>query len=826
MAETFDILLGKGRPFLRQYLEDNNIEIIKKGSTSFIRCIHPDHNDTNPSCAFVKASDDQYLKCYSCGGYFDIYNIASIIEGKPLHGLSFVKENVEYILNKYGIDFTPIEVSEEKCLEMKYDFVYKIATNLMVAEDSLGELIYTSLEHTAKRNWKKDVCKQLIIGSVKDYNSFLDKVVSLSKLTKEEVVSMGIRPTIFNKHLITFSMKDSHGTTKGFAARDTTWKEGSLVRKYNNTSIEDNPFFKKDFLIYNLDLAKKYSDLRLDIFEGYGSVVTAIQAGHRNCVAIGGTNITDNHVHLLRSLGFSNINLILDQDGIGDKFMERYIEKFSGYPGLIVSLTNLPFSEEDKKIKGFNDPDAYIQKYGIQAYRSLKPIGIFEHLIMKNKGNIIPSSPEAVQFCRKMVKVLIGESDLIERAQMISALSEHTGIDKDDIKDEITRIEKTDIKNIKDILSKQIRDSRDTDQLLDVLSKAEMQIDDSSSTKKDRYLISLSESVSVFDDIFNDMNNQKEGIHGWKTDYPELDNLLDGIPKPTNGGVAIGFAAGPQHGKSAAMLNISLSLVLNNKDVSVLYWAIDDNRKAIAYRLVSMLSEVSIKKVRKMAPRSPEETRKINEAQEILRSLIADRKLVFKDDRFGRSPQKAEAWIKDTQDNTSNGIVFCVDSLHNVGTNSASSETRTRIMSSSIWLKKLCATIPCTVLASIELVKNRGTEKPTLMAISESGKIEFDFDTLGIVWNQAQGAYSSIQSIDMKWGSIGNYKPIIEVDFQKNKASAGEKGSVYFNYDPETTKFVSCARKPTIGTDSVPLIQGKTKIEYNLGEVTKVLQNS
>jgi hypothetical protein len=73
--------------------------------------------------------------------------------------------------------------------------------------------------------------------------------------------------------------------------------------------------------------------------------------------------------------------------------------------------------------------------------------------------------------------------------------------------------------------------------------------------------------------------------------------------------------------------------------------------------------------------------------------------------------------------------------------------------------------------------------------------MEFDLDTAGIVWNEAVGNYCSVENpvVKARWGVPGKYKPIIELDFQKNKAGAGERGSIYFMYDNETTGIVGCS---------------------------------
>jgi replicative DNA helicase len=499
-------------------------------------------------------------------------------------------------------------------------------------------------------------------------------------------------------------------------------------------------------------------------------------------------------MQIIKDLGFQHINFVLDQDDTGSTMMEKYIEKFGGYPGLQVTITNLPFTEEDKKVDGQNDPDYYIRRYGIDKYRKLKPEGVFEHMIRKNKADLnIEDNPVFTKnFAKQIIPLIINQPDLIERSLMISKIAEITGLDKEDIRSEVTRLEKTDVRLLKDEISRKIRNINNPDDLRDLLSKSMDNIVDSGSSKNDKYLGSIAESIEIFDSIFTDMNTQPEGIHGWRTGFDALDSMLDGIPKPVKGGTAIGFASAPQHGKSAIMLNIATGLARNNEDIAVCYWAIDDHRKAIAYRLVSMLSGVPMKKVRNTVKRTADDENRIREAQDIIRELTNSRRLVFKDDRYGRSKTKAEAWLKETQDATGKHILFCVDSLHNVQ-GDAGSETRIKILTTSTWLKSLCASLPATVLTSIELVKNKARgEKPTLMSISESGKVEFDFDTLAIVWNEAQGNYVPVEQVTAKWGLPGNYKPIIELDFQKNKAGAGEKGSLFLKYDTETTAIVDC----------------------------------
>jgi len=795
MNNNLQELINLGKPYLRQYLIDNGVEIVKKGTVDFFRCIHPEHEDRNPSNGFVKGSGDEQFHCFSCQASGDVYTAAAYLEGKPQHGLAFIKDNVEYILKKYQIEYIPVELDDETLTKLKYEAVYEAAFTLMTYVNPLtNQFEFISTENAQSRGWSIQTCKEMGIGSIKDLAQFQGALSKRTGFTIQEIDSMGIKGSLFGPDFITFAIKDHTRKVKGFVARFMKWTRGCDTPKYRNTSMEDNPFYHKERILYCIDIAKAYNMYRLDIFEGYGSAVTAHQAGYKHCVAIGGTALTEHHVELVKSLGFTHLNLVLDQDETGSKLMEKYIERFSGIAGVQITVTHLPFTDDEKKVDGFNDPDAFIRAHGITEYRKLKPVGVFEHMIKKFAPALDPTTNSVFtkDFVKQMIPLVINDSNRIERAEKISTLAKISGMDKEDIKMEIERLEKTDVKNLKDDLAKKIRQTSDADQIMEVLSGAMTNIQESSSTKQERYLLSLTETVQVFDDVFMEMNELAEGTHGWKTGFEALDSMLDGIPKPLKGGAAIGLAGAPQHGKSALMLNLAVKLALNNNDIAICYWAIDDHRKAIAYRLISMISEVPMKKVRNSVRRTHEEEIKIKEAQDILRMLISSRKLTFKDDKYGRTKKKAENWIKETQDATGNPILFCIDSLHNVQ-GSGDQETRVKLLSSSGWAKALTASVPCTVMATMEVVKNRlKGEKPNLTWISESGKMEFDFDTLGIVWNEAQGNYCNVAEVDNKWGTEGNWKPIIELSIQKNKAGAGERGSLYFQYDTDTTGIVGC----------------------------------
>lgn len=793
MAETLEELIEKAKPFLREYLEKKGVQIIKKGSRDFFRCINPEHPDNNPSCGFVKGTDETVFHCFACGCSGTVVHARHYLDGLPLYGMEFVTENLVPLLKEKSVSYEELKFDDSQVQEYRYLSVYRAAYQALVALDDTGTYKHLDQTHAKNRGWNNEICQRIGIGTVRDFDQYLADVAIRAHVTPDDAQAMGIVPQLFGPDLLTFTIRDHKARPLGFVARYVPYTKGSTIPKYNNTASHRNPYYQKEKILFGLDVARNYAGLRVDIFEGYGSLVTAQQAGYKNCVAMGGTALTEAHVELLHSLGFTHLNLVMDQDDIGPRLMQKYLDKFSGFKGLKVTLTTLPLTDEDKKIDGANDPDYFIQKYGLQKYREIKPIGAFEFLVQDKVKSLQKDSPEAVEFCKSMTKLILNEVDLIERGQMISALSDNTGVPKDDIRDEIARLESKDVTVLADKLSKQLRNCRDADSFSSMLNQAQSALSDTGTTKQDRYLISVSESLQNLEDIFKSLEERSAGIHGWTTGYKEIDDLLDGIPKPALGGRAIGFAGAPQHAKSAVLLNVSLNVARFNQGVSVCYWAIDDNRKAVAERLLSMVSGVEIRKVQRRADMDADEETRVEEARDELRQLVSDKKLIFKDDTFGRSKEKAELWFRHMQDQTSNELLVCVDSLHNVAPSVAGTDERIRMKEASNWVKKMATSLPATFLATLELVKNRDPHKPTLTSISETGKIEFDFDVVAICWNEAQGLYAPIETVRAKWGEPGKYHPIIELDFQKNKVN-GERGSVFLYYDSTTLKFVKASR--------------------------------
>jgi hypothetical protein len=165
---------------------------------------------------------------------------------KPLHGLAFVKENLEYLLNRYDIEYK-LEYTEEQLVGLKVDAIYEEAARLLTSiESSTGKFRYIDVQPCVDRGWTEAICKKIGVGAVKDYSVFVKDVAKNVGLTVEDVQKHGIRKELFGSDRISITIKDHKSRVRGFVSRFLNWTKGSDTPKYYNTSIEDNPNYHKD----------------------------------------------------------------------------------------------------------------------------------------------------------------------------------------------------------------------------------------------------------------------------------------------------------------------------------------------------------------------------------------------------------------------------------------------------------------------------------------------------------------------------------------------------------------------------------------------------
>tara|TARA_R100000951_G_scaffold80197_1_gene68054 strand:+ start:1 stop:942 length:942 start_codon:yes stop_codon:yes gene_type:complete len=260
-----------------------------------------------------------------------------------------------------------------------------------------------------------------------------------------------------------------------------------------------------------------------------------------------------------------------------------------------------------------------------------------------------------------------------------------------------------------------------------------------------------------------------------------LDDEGNMIPQP---GVMMGFGGAPQHGKSTVLLNVCFNMARLNNDISVLYWVLDDSRERTYERLIAMDSGVCWEAVTKRIDPTPEEVQRIEDSAENIEELIATGKIVLKDQTNGRSIPMLQRWVEQSYKEHNRPICVVIDSFHKISSTAGQSNMQesAKAKAHSEELKSLYKTHNLTILASLEVNKaaTPGLE-PGMINITETRKVEFDFDVVAMVFNHY---HDTDGNSDLMIVDGDRVKPIIKVNIRKSKE--GGTGPVYFALDTRT----------------------------------------
>lgn len=779
------------RPYLRDFLSKEGIKVSQNG---MMQCLNPMHADKNASMKLLTDLRDEQVWCYGCQTTGDIFTVNHWLKKAPITGVEFIKENIFELASSFGIPHDDIQLSTEQIERLEQIRFNTLVAERLVLKDERGNPVNWTNTACLERGWPAGTCEKLKISTILDYNKLVRDIQHMTGMSLDSIKEKGITPELFGPDYISIPIYDERNKIVGFTARYLKFTKGGTTAKYKNSAHSST--YQKGRILYGLNFIRNASRRRLDIFEGNGSFITAYGAGHNSCVALCGSSITDEQVKLIVDMGYTHINLVLDQDETGRKKTDEYMQRLSGIEGLKVECTTLIFKEEDKDLK---DPDDFIQKYGLKEFFKLKPISAFDWYLQKEAEAVQSGQVDRSDFAKKMVKVIYNTENRIDRARQRAKLSELTGVPERDLEMEMERQVKISVSDMKIALSKKINTASSVDDIVDAVESIRDSMSDTLDYKEGARLLSIEESIQSFDDLLKTLETKKPGIQGWTCAYPLVDIRLSGIPKPIGfdeqgqsipiPGSLFGFAGAPQHGKSTIMQNFVLNIANKNQDAIALYWCLDDSRQRVTERMLAMLSGVSWKKITRREPISDEEIARVTSSALVLRELMESGRLLLKDRSNGTTMQFLTKWIETTKERTDMPILIGIDSFHKIAVGDADGN-----LNEYAKAKKICSKMKdyaqkycISVLASLELSKGqaRGVE-PELLNIMDARKIEYDFDIIATVYNHYYDTDGeSDQIIRAENGSI---KPLIKFNIRKSKD--GGSGPVYFALNQENFRIM------------------------------------
>tara|TARA_Y100001970_G_scaffold166930_1_gene204378 strand:+ start:597 stop:2363 length:1767 start_codon:yes stop_codon:yes gene_type:complete len=368
---------------------------LKKRGKEFVG-LSPFKNEKTPS--FTVNDEKGFYHCFSTGEHGNIFDFVMKTQNFKFG------EAVKFLANLAGMSPYIFSKADEEREKRWKEYASIFSRYIDLCHDELLNKSTKAKDYLKKRNIGLIEVKKFKIGFVNENNNFYEII---KKDFKENIIN---ETGLFYfdekkkkfverfRNRIIFPINNISGQSIGIGGRIIV--KTDYLAKYINSP--ETPFFKKGNNLYNLDSARKLSNITENIFlvEGYMDVIGLSKNGIENVVANLGTALTEKQILLLNQF-FNHIIICFDGDESGYKAAIRAAEN---------SIKEL---KPDKKISFLflnegEDPDSFVNKKGKDFFikysnENLIPIHEF---IFNHYKNIIDNTPTSLANLEKNLRLI------------------------------------------------------------------------------------------------------------------------------------------------------------------------------------------------------------------------------------------------------------------------------------------------------------------------------------------------------------------------------------------------------------------------------------
>ena len=409
-------------------LVNEYIRLERRGKNMVGLC--PFHNEKTPS--FSVSPDKQLYHCFGCGASGNAFSLIMQMEN-----LTF-PEAARYLADKFGV--TVPERKAQTGVDSLKDKIYRLnelasryyAYNLHNSEK--GKKAYNYL---LERGINEETIEAFKLGYAPAgwagfYNFALKKGAPAELMVKSGLVSPGREKGYYDRfrNRVIFPIFNISGKVAGFGGRVMV-EDDKSGPKYLNSP--ETPVFDKGSMLYGLNLAREEirRQKKAVVMEGYTDVITAYQAGIKNCVASLGTALTAEQGKLLRNQA-DTVVTAYDSDTAGQAATWRGLAILQS-TGCLVQVTEMP--EE-------SDPDTYIQKKGPEAFKELvnRAMPLMEYRLRQFKKRYdLDSDRGRIDFIEELMPFLLAAVNQVEQDYYLKKAAELLGIEEDALRRELKK---------------------------------------------------------------------------------------------------------------------------------------------------------------------------------------------------------------------------------------------------------------------------------------------------------------------------------------------------------------------------------------------------
>jgi replicative DNA helicase len=270
---------------------------------------------------------------------------------------------------------------------------------------------------------------------------------------------------------------------------------------------------------------------------------------------------------------------------------------------------------------------------------------------------------------------------------------------------------------------------------------------------------------------------------GLKSGFDLFDEGLEGGIQP---GVYL-FAAQPNVGKSAMMLQIAKQVSEMNEDVFVAYFSLDDSNNELLPRWIACDQKITISQA-KNPEKHVDDEMAISKRNEGIKKLYKNinRFGMYDSNNCGTSIESIEEKIKDLlmhlKENTK--LMVCIDNFYDITcesknfNNDDSAKYEHNASELKRWYKQYNIPVMCTA----ELRKINSNRRPTPEDLRDTVKLQYVANWIGLLYNEVGIKEENAQ---VYWINEENEMkmPVIELRFGKNKLGS-YKGTRFYEFVP------------------------------------------
>lgn len=410
------------------------LNVSQKGKNYVVVC--PFHDDHSPSMVISK--ERQIFNCFTCRTGGNVFSFIMKYENVNfVEAINIVAQKIGYELKSSNILTNNASSKFAKEYDMM-NFAQKFYINNMNTELGIEAKNYLQ-----KRGITSEIIKEFNIGLALNEKDTLYKLLLAKKNSLESIEELGlvnkynleVYDTYTNRIMIPIC--DLKGQVVGFTGRIFHNED---TAKYINT--KETKIFKKSNILFNYHNARQSirEQKKVIVVEGNMDAIKVSASGIKNVIALMGVALSNTQIDTLKKLRVPVI-LILDNDDAGLNATVKL--------GELLLENNVEV--EVVRLNGAKDPDEYIEKYGISAFKdnvnhAIKYIDFKLDYLKANKN--LNNIEDLIAYVKEVLNSLKNTDDLTKEV-IISKISKDYAIDPNILKKEL-KIEKEQVKKSKD----------------------------------------------------------------------------------------------------------------------------------------------------------------------------------------------------------------------------------------------------------------------------------------------------------------------------------------------------------------------------------------